>query len=1115
MIFSPEYGLGIDMFQPANLASTPEAPTTYMTLTAVLAFLVFLTLWREMSSGNGSRFFTRSSSALSFVGSRLVAVIFSSAMIAGSGGPPVLFMLLNFLCLYLAASCLPETDRNREDEKDEDSDTASPPPAAALVSFNTLRIQIVLWGVVGLAAYVAVPRPFSLGYSVTTLATAFLLGSTLRIVIYLFRFIRTSKPALRMPLFALVSFVAASWLLVVSAGVLQGSIAVVLLQAARAADILALISGLLSMQSNYLILGFYHKNRADTVQVEAEKAKAELTLLSRVASDIYEDSNSMIQRQQDHSRDLMRRIENLEKILQIGITIQKRKNLKELLQMIAKLIEENLGFNTVILRLLNERTQSFETKAHVGLSEEAEDAVVNYRLPMSEYERMADPRFRISRSYYVKRASLWDENGDHTDEAAVVTDNQWAEIDRLVIPLVDEKDTTLGYISVEDPVNMNASVVDAIDNLETVATLVVIAIRNARYVRAIAEKNEKLKLYAEKLSGLNKMKANFVATISHEFRTPLTSIKAYCETLLKNADNVDRNILKEFLVVIDEESDRLMTLIEDILDFSQMESGAIKFERTPCNMNEIVAVATKELEKNFERKNIKLHQNLTDTDVMIRAERDLIRQLLINLLHNASKFTQENGEVWIRLKEETVSARITVEDNGIGIPADQMEMIFDHFHQADNSSTREFGGSGLGLAICKNIVDWHDGKIWVENAPGRGTKFVVVLPKKQAIVRSHVLSHSGTMRRYEIDRYLELLVEMITELMNVKKASIMLADRESGELRIESAIGMDEEIVENARVRLGEGIAGKVALERRSYLVEDIDRDTRVNAKNNDFLYNSRSFLSVPITIEDEVVGVINVADPEAKLSFDQMDKQLLEVFSVRVGLALQTLDGFTGSSHSFEQVRTALRSMLDAKRYVNDQGMSAMRKVLVEVARQLGFTSEDTATLLYVFNVYDMGLAGAGYNMVKQPGQLSVEDRKSVERHTIIGTEMLESLESAPNVRDAVLYHHENFDGTGYPGKLAGEEIPLLARIIRVADSFRALVSSRPYQKTYTIREAIEVLKHRGGSFFDPKITSVFVEVLLKHETEFSREKSTRPGAGPVDSVSSLVDASNFQGGN
>jgi signal transduction histidine kinase/putative methionine-R-sulfoxide reductase with GAF domain len=863
-------------------------------------------------------------------------------------------------------------------------------------------------------------------------------------------------------------------------------VSAVLLQATRAADIFSLLSALLALQSNYLILGFYHKNRADTKHEEAEKAKAELNLLSRVASDIYEDSNTMIQRQQDHSRDLMRHIESLEKILQIGITIQKRKNLKELLQMIAELIKDNLGFNTVILRLMNDRTQSFETKAFVGLSEEAEDAVVNYRLPVSEYERMIDPRFRIGKSYFVKRATLWDHSDDDSEEATVLVDNQWAEIDRLIIPLVDEQDKSLGYISVEDPVNSGSSVVDAIDNLETVATLVVIAIRNARFVRDIAEKNEKLKLYAEKLASLNKMKSNFVATISHEFRTPLTSIKAYCETLLKNADNVDRNILKEFLIVIDEESDRLMALIEDILDFSQMESGAIKFERTPCNLNEIIVVATKELEKNFERKNIKLHEEIPGDEVMVRAERDLIKQLLINLLHNASKFTQDNGEVRIRLDEETVSARITVEDNGIGIPEDQVEMIFDHFTQVDNTSTREYGGSGLGLAICKNIVDWHDGKIWVENAPGRGTKFVVVIPKKQAIVRSHVLTPNGTMRRYEIERYLELLVEMVTELMNVKKASIMLIDQDTQELRIESAVGMDEEIVENARVKMGEGIAGRVALERRSYLVTDIDEDTRVNVKNNDFLYDSRSFLSVPILRDGEVVGVINVADPDSKPAFEASDSYLLETFASRVGIALDKLERFTGASHDFEAVRSALKSILDAKRYVDDQGANALRRVLTDMSDRLGFAGEETANLLYAFNVYDLGLANVGYNIVKQPRQLTSKDRKAVEQHTILGTELLKALEQTPYVRDAVLYHHENYDGTGYPGKLSGDEIPLVARIIRVADSFRALISHRPYQKKYTVGEAVDILKHRSGVFFDPKVVNVFTDVVLKRAEEF-----------------------------
>lgn len=1104
------------MMPIAQIGNASGAPTTYLALSAVLVFLVFLTFWREMNSGSQSQFFTRTFSALSFVGSRLVAVIFAGAIIGGSSDPPMLFMLLNFACLYMAAVCMPVSNPVDTATSSEGGD-AERRASENERSRRRFRVQVVLFAAAGAAIYLFIPKPEAAALSLAGVGAATLFAGTIRVFIEMVRAVHFFRPELRVVLLSLIAFLIASWLLVVAASLTDGTAASVMLQASRVADIFALVSGLLALQSNFLMMGFYHKHRADTNKEETEKVKAELSLLSRVASDIYEDSSTMIQRQQDHSRDLMRRIESLEKILQIGITIQKRKPLKELLQMIAELIKDNLGFNTVILRLMNERTQSFETKAFVGLSEEAEDAVVNYRLPTSDYERMIDPRFRISKSFFVKRATLWEDPEEQTGEAAVLAADQWAEIERLLIPLVDEQDKTLGYISVEDPINSGSSVVDAIDNLETVATLVVIAIRNARFVRDIAEKNDKLKLYAEKLSSLNKMKSNFVATISHEFRTPLTSINAYCETLLKNADSVDRTILKEFLVVIDEESDRLMALIEDILDFSQMESGAIKFERSPCNLNEIITVAAKELEKNFERKHITLHQELPvdEEEVTVRAERDLIKQLLINLLHNASKFTQDNGEVRIRLEEETVSARITVEDNGIGIPEDQVEMIFDHFTQVDNTSTREYGGSGLGLAICKNIVDWHDGKIWVENAPGRGTRFVVVIPKKQAIVRSHVLAPSDTMRRYEIERYFELLVEMVTELLNVKKASIMLVDRETNEMRIESAIGMDEEIVENARVKLGEGISGKVALERRSFLVADIDDDTRVNAKNNDFLYNTRSFLSVPIMRNEEVVGVINVADPDSKPSFDTGDRDLLELFAIRVGEALSKLEAFIVTSQGFEGVRTAFKSMLDAKRYVDDQGTDALRRVLVDVGARLGFSGEETASLLYAFSVYDLGLANVGYNIVKQPRQLTTKDRKAVEEHTILGTELLESIEREPNVRDAVLYHHENFDGTGYPSKLSGDEIPIMARILRVADSFRALVSHRPYQKKYTVGEAIEVLKHRSGAFFDPKIAGVFIDVVQKRTDDFDAGPAPEQVKETVESLTSGDDSSNSRGGN
>jgi putative methionine-R-sulfoxide reductase with GAF domain len=477
-----------------------------------------------------------------------------------------------------------------------------------------------------------------------------------------------------------------------------------------------------------------------------------------------------------------------------------------------------------------------------------------------------------------------------------------------------------------------------------------------------------------------------------------------------------------------------------------------------------------------------------------------MKQLAVNLLHNASKFTPEGAQVWVSLEDENVSVRIVVEDNGIGIPEDEVDKIFDHFHQADNTSTREYGGSGLGLAICKNIVDWHDGKIWVENVPGRGARFIAVIPKKQAMVRSHVLNAHGTMRRYEVERYLELIVEMVAELMNVRKASLMMLDRAEGELRIDCAIGLDEEIVEHARLKLGEGIAGRVAQDNRSYLVQDIESDDRVDAKNNDYLYDSKSFLSVPISREGRVHGVINVANPTWKPQFDWDDCRLLETFAARVAMALERLRDFTDTYADFESVRATLKSMLDAKRYVDDLSEGVMTDVLSGLAEKLRLSAEETASLQYAFNVYDLGLARIGYNIIKQPREMTNKDRNSIEQHPVIGTEMLRHIEYSPDVNDAVLYHHENYDGTGYPAGLSGDEIPLNARIIRIADTFRALVSHRPYQKQYTPREAIEVVRHRSGTLFDPELVEAFVDVASKHVDRLE-------AAAPRNRVAPLVE--------
>ena len=1079
------------MIQHLQMAHVPSAPTEYLVVAGVLVTLVFLTLWRETMATTTSMFFSRTMAALAFATSRITVVVFAATMLAHPSGPPFLYLLLNFVSLYLAARCMPAGIHDTRAASAEGAKSAADDAHLAWeeAEWRAVKYQTAVFGLAAGLVYVVVPHDSWGGFSALGFIGAILLGATIRVSGALFITARTAIAEVRPVLLMFVGALVVSWLLVVVAGTTSGATAGALIKAAQIADIAALVTALLALQTNYIVMGTRMQREAEERDLEIGQTRAELNLLNRVASDMYEDSHSMIRRQQDHSRSLIRRAENLERILEIGVRIQQHKNVKELLQMVAELVRENLGFNTVVIRVLNPRTQAFETKAYVGLNPEAQDTVMNHRLSMVDYEQMIDPRARVSRSYFLKRAATSALGGAAlSDDPAIVSDH-WEDVERLIVPLIDDDagEQTIGYVSVEEPGDPHRSAVDVIDTLETIATLAAVAIRNLNRHREVGEKNEKLKQYAEKLSSLNKMKSNFVATISHEFRTPLTSIKAYCETLNKNAESIDRQILKEFLKVIEEESTRLMTLIEDILDFSQMESGAVRFERTACNLNEIVTVAANELEKNFESKRITLETRLPVTQVKIRAERDLMKQLAINLLHNASKFTPEGGKVWIKLEDEVVSARIIVEDNGIGIPEDQLDKIFDHFHQVDGTSTRRHGGTGIGLAICKNIVEWHDGRIWVENVPGKGARFVVVVPKKQAVVRSELLTDYVSTRRFEVERYMELVVELVAELLNVKRASLMMIDDQGHELRIDSAIGLDEDVVEHARVKLGESISGQVASENNAFLVRDVEHERRFQLSATSRRYESKSFLSVPLRKDGQVKGVINVTDPVGRDHLDEADHALLELFADRVVLAMDALSDFKEKSREFEDVRSTFKSILDAKRYVDTQNVDALSTVLREVANRLGMSPQENATLRYVFNVYDLGLAKVGHNIIKQPRELTHQDRFDVEQHTIIGTDMLRPIEIIPRVRDAVLYHHENYDGSGYPGKLSGEEIPLDARIIRVADTFRALISHRPYQKQYSLSEAMQVLRHRAGTLFDPKVVEAFVDVVMKHAGSFS----------------------------
>jgi two-component system phosphate regulon sensor histidine kinase PhoR len=225
---------------------------------------------------------------------------------------------------------------------------------------------------------------------------------------------------------------------------------------------------------------------------------------------------------------------------------------------------------------------------------------------------------------------------------------------------------------------------------------------------------------------IERLKQDFISSISHELRTPLTSIKAYTETILSDSD-MPEETKRQFLGIIDEESNRLAGLIEGLLEISRIESGTMKIVREPVD---IVAVAHKvltALQALADKKNIRLESDIDEGLAIFEGDEDKIQSALTNLVNNAIKFTPRDGRVCVSVRQRDDQLVMRVSDTGMGIPKEALPRIFDRFYRVPHPGKR-IQGTGLGLAIVKKIVMMHGGRIEVESEVNRGTIFTIFLP---------------------------------------------------------------------------------------------------------------------------------------------------------------------------------------------------------------------------------------------------------------------------------------------------------------------------------------------------------------------------------------------------
>jgi len=237
---------------------------------------------------------------------------------------------------------------------------------------------------------------------------------------------------------------------------------------------------------------------------------------------------------------------------------------------------------------------------------------------------------------------------------------------------------------------------------------------------------EDLEKANEQLRELDKLKDNFLSTISHELRTPLTSIKSFAEILLNYEE--DRTTQLEFLGIINDESDRLTRLINEVLDLSKIQAGRMQWKKEELSVVDAIRSVVNTARPLLDKAKLELNVETAAELPPVISDKDRLIQVITNLLGNAIKFTPENGRITIKAWTQDHMVTVAIKDNGIGVAPENHQKIFENFGQVGDVLKDRPKGTGLGLPICKKIIETFGGIIWVESALGEGTTMCFNLP---------------------------------------------------------------------------------------------------------------------------------------------------------------------------------------------------------------------------------------------------------------------------------------------------------------------------------------------------------------------------------------------------
>jgi K+-sensing histidine kinase KdpD len=403
--------------------------------------------------------------------------------------------------------------------------------------------------------------------------------------------------------------------------------------------------------------------------------------------------------------DAQKRITQIELVNEVAEKLTSTLELDEILDSAAETIRKNFNYFDVTVFLVNRQEDQLVLVAHSG----------NYVdfLPHGYRQKMSEGIVGWVSTHAQKILA-----NDVTEDPRYMAYEYHSTKSELAIPILVDQEV-VGVLNVEDT-RLHAFDETDVMVLETLCDQLGSAIRNAKLYEEVKKTNSKL-------TELDRMKSDFLSIVSHDFRSPLASIILAAKALLKRGESADPRRVNEYLTIIVDQANKLSHLAEDTLSIAKMESGQLSYFFKVVNIERLIKDAAALV--SFSRRHTL--EYMVDSGVSyIKGDQTKLRQVVQNLLSNAVKYSPKGGRISVRAENYAVDQLlVSVTDEGIGIPGEQIVKLFQKFSRIDTTQAREIKGSGLGLWICKEIVKAHGGKIWVESDVGKGSTFKFTLQK--------------------------------------------------------------------------------------------------------------------------------------------------------------------------------------------------------------------------------------------------------------------------------------------------------------------------------------------------------------------------------------------------